>query len=880
MARLSWHERLFRALMRLFPSEFRGDFGDQMAADLRDAHEEAATRGGRPLVVRMWARTLVDVGRRAPREHLDVLRRDAGYAVRLMRRRPGLTASALLTLSIGIGLNAAVFTVVDGILWRSLPIPESDRLVRLFEVEPAPAFTATDVSSPNFIDWESQARTLDGMAMVGGTTRTLIANNDPEEILAMTVSRGFFRIVPARPALGRLFTPADYAPLEAHYAALNPRRPGRPAAPGAVILSHDLWQRQFNGRDVVGRTVRLDGNTIEIVGVMGPDFAFRDVPGWGRAECWLPEAPDPTQRRWRGRSVIGRRAPGVSLPRVQAEFDVIAAGLAAAYPGANAGRGVRVAPLLDTVVAEAKTQIWFLFGAALCVLLVGCANVAHLLLAHATGRRLELATRVALGATRAHLVRQALTEGVLLALAGGAAGLFLAVWAVPVVSALAPPGIPRLEEVALDGRVVAFTAGLSLIVGVACGLAATLSFDRMSLTGMVRASSAATSGHGRRFRQGLTIAEIALALMLVIAAGLLIRTVRALGALELGFDPANVISIGLSPDWTKYGGAEGIIRLESQFVERLAALPGVIAVGVGSRPLGGGGMSNVVRLPGGNGQGLRVGVDTVSPGYLEALGARLLRGRFVEEKDTGSALGVMLVNESAARTLWGERDPIGQVVTMDDVRLQVVGVVGDIRRNELESKPGPAVYLPHRQSLRMFVGNVLVRTEGDPRQILPAVRTVMRQIDPEQALTRITTLQARIDEAMAPRRFILQLVGLFSALALGLAILGVYAVVAESVAQRIPEIGIRIALGATPSNVMRLVVSQGGWMAAAGIALGLGGALALSRAMTTLVFGVATTDPLAYVTASLSLLAATLVACGIPARRASRIDPVIALRQE
>jgi putative ABC transport system permease protein len=871
MATSSWHERLYRALLRFFPAEFRGDFGDEMADDFRQQRADAAAGG--PTLARLWTRTALDIVRSAPREHLDVLRRDAAYGVRLLLRRPGFAVITLATLALGIGLNTAVFSVVSAILLRPLPIPESARLVRVFEVSPPPEREAGAVSSPNFLDWQAQTRTLDAVALIGGRPVTLTGSGDAELIQAMTVSPDFVRVMSARPALGRLFTPADYAPLTAQF-QLRPR-PRDNLGPSVIVLGHDLWQRRFGGRpDIVGSTVRLDGRNVEVIGVMRQDFAFTEIPEWGHADCWLPEAPDPEQRRARMFTVVGRLASGSSLAQAQAEFDVIASQLAVKYPRANKDRGIRLSPLLQAETATVRMELWLLLGAAACVLLIGCANVANLLLAHASGRRLELATRLALGATRAHLVRQTLTESLLISVAGGAAGFALASGRCPP-SWLAPPETPRLHEISVDWQMLAFAVVASVVVGLACGLAVVFSMDRVSpQRAGLRPSGVDAAHHGRRFRHGLIVAEIALALMLVVAAGLLVRTLRVLGGQELGFDPRNVIGVGFSLDWHKYDYRSGAVgQFEAELMERLESAPGVVAAGIGSRPLGGGGVGNVVRTEGSQ-QTHEVSVDVVS----QISSARCQAGARAFRSATDSRLHGGTVN--ARRALWGDADPVGQTLVMDDKRLEIIGVVGDIRRVNLELPAAPTIYLSHLQPSNISINNMLVRTSGDPRDVLPAVRAVMRQLDPDQPLTRIATLEERIDEILAPRRFMLRLIGLFSILALGLAMLGVYGVMAESVAQRVPEIGIRVALGATPAAIRRLVIAQGGWMVVLGLAGGLAGALTLRRAMATLVFGVPTTDPVAYAIACACLAAATIAACAIPANRAASMDPVRALRQE
>jgi putative ABC transport system permease protein len=875
MPRPPLSERLFRALLRVFPAEFRGDFGDQMADDFRDEREDAE-RKGRLSLARLWARTTADAVRRGPREHFEILQRDASYALRLLRRRPGLAASAVVTLAIGIGLNAAVFSLVNSVLWRDLAIPGGDRLVRLYEVTPPPEAVAGSVSADNFLDWQARAKMFDAMATIGWDRLTLVGSGDPEEVPAGRVSTGFFRVVPIRPALGRLFNESDYAPLAAALKAGAARLDGDVPEPSVAIITHALWLRQFQARpDVVGTTVRLGRGTVEIVGVLEPGFAF---PGWEETEVWLPTVLAPVGRRARHLSAFGRLAPGVYLRQAQAELDVIAGQLASAYPRANKGWGIRSVGLLDSMTEGIGIQLWFLFGSAGCVLLIACANVANLLLAHAVGRRHELATRVALGASRAHLVRQAVTEGLLLAAAGGAAGLALAFWFVPLIVRLAPAAIPRLSEVAVDRRALAFTAATSLVVGLGCGLAVWLRPDQATARGALR-SVGPGAGHGRRLRQALTVSEIAVALMLVVATGLLVSTVRTVGGLELGFDPANVISVGLTPDIRQYAGPAKA-QFEVDLITRVRSLPGVVAAGIGSRPLGEGTFATDVTLPESPGQEITISLDVVGPGYLDALGARLTNGRAFDARDVAGAPQVALINAAGARRLWSGQAAVGRFLAIEDHRIEVVGVVADVRRKGLEADVEPTVYLPSAQRLRFSTANMLVRTHSAPEEIMPAIRAIMRQIDRNQALTRVQTLAARLDEALAPRRQMLWLVGLFSMMALGLAVVGVYGVVAESVAQRVPEIGVRMALGATRADVIRLILLQGSWMVILGLTVGLIATTGLNRVMAGFVFRVSTTDPGTYAVACLCLAAATLAACAIPAARAARVDPVLALRQE
>lgn len=866
------HERIFGWLLRLFPAEFRGDFGDQMTDDFRDQREDALNHGRRS-AWRLWLCTVGDVFRRAPAEHLDILRRDAACAIRLLTRRPALAATAIVTLAIGIGVTTAVFSLAYHVLWHPLPLADPDRLVNLTETD-LQSGQSIAVSGPNFLDWQTRTRAMESMAVVTSAGKVIVDGGEPEELLASNVSRDFFRLMHARPALGRLFEDRDFAAMATQPSAGTARI--RRAAPSIVVLSFELWQRRFHGSpDVVGRTVRLAGDTLQIVGVaaQGTGYPYRLSTA---IDCWLPFVPDPESRRARYLKAFGRLAPDASLATAQAEFTVIASQLATEHPQDNQGHGARVESLLETYTGAAKTQLWLLLGAAACVLLIACANVANLLLAHASGRRLELATRAALGGSRAHLVRQALTEGAVLAGLGGVSGGALAFWIVPLLVSVAPTTVPRLNEVVVDGRALFFAGMLSLVVGLACGLGGSLSINATNPSALLRSSGSDAEGQGRRFRYAVTVAEIGVAMVLVIGAGLLVRTLRVVGSLELGFNPANTISVGLTRDVRK-GTLESKSRFEDELLTRVRKLPGVVAAGIGSLPLQSGGMGTSMSLPSRPGEDLPIRVDAVSPGYLEALGARLVAGRFVDGRDTAGASHVALVNETAVKKYWPAGEVLGKTIKTNDV-LVIVGVVADVRRGALEEEPQPTLYIASAQTPTFWTNNMLVRTSGDPHDVLSSLRGILNQLEPDQALTRIQTLDERLAAAIAPRRYVLWLVGLFSLVAVGLAGIGVYAVVAETVARRIPEIGIRVALGATPGDVIGLVLREGVWMISSGLCLGLLVALALSGVMAGFVFRVQTTDPLSYFLAGACLAAITLAGCVLPAWRASRIDPVLALR--
>jgi putative ABC transport system permease protein len=722
-------DRFFRALLRLFPREFRGDFGDQMTDDFRDQRADAAA-SGRAAGVRLWARTLLDALGRAPREHADILLRDAGYALRLFRRRPAMTASALLTLAIGIGLTAAVFTVAYGVLWQSLPLPDSERLAWV-----APARPDRWVTEASFAAWERDAQAFDGLASMRVTSATLVRESGAEQVMGAQVSPRFFAVLGTRPLVGRLFTGADFA---------------TGLVPTPAIIAHDLWRRHFGGLpDIVGRRISLGRRgEVEVVGVLRPDFVF---PLFRNADILLPDIPTGSPYG-PPLMVVGRLAAGATIHSAQADLDVVAARVAASAADPATVPEARVTLLRDRVAASARTQLWFLFGTAICVLLIACANVSNLLLAHATGRRRELATRVALGATRAHLVRQALTEGLVVALAGGLAGLLLAWWSMPALTALAPRNIPRLDEVSVGWPVLAFAATVSVCVGLAGGLAASLAAGRSELGLTLRSQRAARPSARGRFRQGLIVVQVAVALMLAVAAGLLVQTLRAVTALPLGYDPANVISIRFAPNELGIKGTVAKAALERDLLEAIRAVDGVTAAGVGTRPLSTGYFGTAIALPPATSEDVSIRVDPVGPGYLEALGARLVAGRFFENRDGPGAPRVALVSESAARLHW-PGGAVGQTFRHQDQPVLVVGVMGDFRRTGLEAEPEPTFYFPSPQTDNFWINNLLVRTDRDPRELLPAIQAVARQVDRRLPITDVATLAEGLEIALAPRRF-------------------------------------------------------------------------------------------------------------------------------
>jgi predicted permease len=881
MSHDSTHRRLLRALLRLFPAEFRGDFGEQMAADFEDQRREVTAQ---PRAVRsLWLRTALDLLARAPREHFDVFWRDAIYAVRSLRRHRGSTATAVASLAIGIGLNAAVFSVVGGVLWRELPFPESDRLVQVAMVSPG----TSPASLPETVYRQLGERVPALEAHAAATFRfaTIVGPGDPERLTCPAVTPQFFNVLGA-PVFGRPFTRGEYDQTLSDRA--SQAGSSESPLPRVMILSHATWRRRFGGdMGAIGSRVRLaGGDQVEVVGVAGPELASLAGTLLGAAGCWTPGALGPPGsapvRSTAGSLLtVGRLAPNASRREVQAALNLIDVGPSPSNPvfGSDEPRSLSVIPLRDVVVGGVRTQLMLLFGAVICVLLVTCANVANLLLARASGRRDEMATRVALGATRARLARQWLTETFLVSIAGGTAGLLLALWAVPVLVAWAPSNVPRLQSIGVDWSTFVFVAIVSTAVGTCCGLLAGLPARRWTTLVSLSAIGRVTPRIGG-VRQGLAVAEIALALILVVGATLMVRTVRALGAVDLGFDSRQVISARLP----SLPGAFDLTKtqlLHADAIARVKALPGVRAAGVGMGPLTGGGMFwGGLRIPGDPRELDAIRVDAVSPGYFEALGARLLAGRFFQPRDmAGAGASPILLNETAARTFFGRGGAVGRTLMNGETDPQlVVGVVADLRHASLEVEPGPTIYQLATRSRNFLAGGMLVKVDGDPEALVPAIRSIVRSLNPEAPFDGVTPLQERIDREAAPRRFVLQVIGLFSLVGLALAVVGVYGVLAEFVTQRVPEIGVRMAFGATAGDVVRLILRQGWRLSAVGVPLGLAGAAALSGTMRAQVYGVETLDPITFATAAMCLLAATAAACAFPARRAARLDPVVALR--
>ena len=801
---------------------------------------------------------------------------DIHYALRNIAKKPLFYAVVVLTLALGIGANAAIFTVVNGVLLQPLPYPHPDRLMMLWTHNPRQGFDKDVGTYPNFEDWRRASRSFERMSAYFGASVTVTGNGDPEQLRGARVTPEFFATI-------------GVAPLHGHaFGSVN----GQAGGERAVILAHRLWIRRF-GADpsLVGRPVVLNGVAHEVMGIMPPSFAHP-----ADAELWLPLAPvGDFEALFAARgsywlTIIGRLQPGVTPAAAQSEMDAIAARLEQAYP-ANAGIGVRLVPMHEELVGDVKRPLLILLGAVCFVLLIACANVANLLLTRAASRQRELAIRAALGASRGRLARLVLTESVILGLLGGAAGLMLAAVSTDLLQTLAPAELPRLSEITIDRRVLAYAAGASLVTSLFFGLVPALFASRRDSGGQLK-DGGRTGSDGRRggrVRATLAAGELAIALVLLVGAGLLIRSVIALNSEDPGFATRGVLALRLQLPAASYDTPDRIAGFYEQLVERLQALPGVESAAAGSSlllsPLPASGSLSIEGRPPlpANARDIPVPFDSVTPEYFSTLQIPLRRGRMFSRADAANAQPVVMVNEAFVRRFFPGEDPLGRRVTFSDpsqpgTRWQtIVGVVADTRRGGFEREPWAETYFPMRQApdRRAFV---LLRTTGDPVALVAPARAAVWAIDRHQAIAGIRTVPELLAQRDVNRRFTTLLLVLFASVALVLAIIGTYGVIAHATAQRTQEIGIRLALGAGRQTIMRMVLIGGLRIAAAGLAIGILGALVLTQVLTGLLYGVSARDPLTFLLVPGTLLAVALAACWIPARRAMRVEPVVALR--
>ncbi|MGH9314454.1 MAG: ABC transporter permease [Vicinamibacterales bacterium] len=800
---------------------------------------------------------------------------DLRFAVRGLARSRAFTAAALLTLAIGIGANAAIFSVLDALMLKPLPYPDPERLVVIWEKN-IPRQRMDNVVSPgNYIHWSEQARVFERMAGVGQASffRMSITggSGDPEELPAQSVTVGFFPILGVRPAHGRWFLPEEDKP--------DTR---------VAILSHALWTRRF-GADpaIVGRAVTLNGNAFTVVGIMPPEFFFieREAALWVtiglRAEARTPRG------RWM--LVTARMKPGVTVQQAQAEMDTITTRLTAQFPEFNTGWGANVVPLHRQVVGRVRPAVLTLAAAVGAVLLIACANVANLLLARGASRRRELAVRAALGAGRGRLVRQLLAESMALAAIGAVAGLLLAWWGIATFRAAATAGfsLPRAHEIALNARVVLFTIGLSLVTAILFGLAPAFAAAGVDLQNSLKDGARADDARGGRLRSLLVVSEIAIALVLLAGAGLLIRSFARLVNVDPGFRAEQVLSAKISIPTVRYDDTGKMIRFFDELVKRVEAMPGVRAAGgVSFLPLAGPAAATGFEIEGREKPPLGASpvceVRVATGHYFGAMGIPHIAGRQFDERDSREGTRTVIINQTMARQYWPNESPIGKRISVswNNPGLdEIVGVVGDVRHATLETASRPMIYYPPGRFAYPWMALVL-RAAGDPAPLGPALVKEVHAMDPALPVADLRPMETVVSRAVAERRMVMAILAGFALVAALLAAIGIYGVMAYSVAQRTREIGVRMALGARPGDIMRLVLGRALGLTAIGAVIGAAGAIALTRFTATLLFDTEPTEPAVFATVVAGLASVALAASLLPGRAAARVDPLIALRAE
>lgn len=807
---------------------------------------------------------------------MGTLIQDLRYAFRMLAKNPGFTAVAVLTLALGIGANTAIFSVVDAVLLRPLPYHESDRLVTIFESNAPNDLASRNAVAPgNFLDWRKQNHVFEQIGAVSLPGFNITGTDHPERVTGAAISAGMLRMLGLRPALGREFESSD----------------DRAGANHVMMLGYSLWQRRFGGDpQVVGKTILLGTMPHKVIGVLPQGLTFPEET----AALWVPLEQTITLKdmQWRNShylEVFARLKPAVTLAQARAEMNEIAASLKRTYPDANSGAGTYILRVQDDLVGDIRPALLTLLVAVGFLLLIACANVANLLLVRATGREKEMSIRLTLGAGSFRLIRQMLTESALLSVAGGATGLLVASWARQTLLALRPTSLPRYNAIEIDSRVLIFTLAISVVTGVLFGLVPALRAMRSDLNLALRgASRGATVGVTvRRLRNTFVAGEIAIALVLLVGAGLLIRSFIRLRGNDLGFRTDHIVTARVSIPQDKYPRDAQVVAFYDQLVARVRALPGVEAVGATSfLPLTGHNFDNSFdivgrpeRPPSDRTYAL---VRFVDVGYFSILQIPVLRGRGIEERDRAGASRAIVISESMARRYFPNANPVGQrlkvYMGMDQTPWEIVGVVRDVRTN-ITAAPEPMMYFPYAQMPYRFMV-LTVRTHTDPKAMIEATRGVTRTLDPDQPLSQVRTLDELMTQTLVPWRFSMTLLGSFAALALVLAAAGIYGVISYTVGQRSGEIGIRMALGAQSGDVLCLILRQGMGVALAGIAFGLAGAFYLTRFLTTQLYAVRPTDPLTFAVIPVLLVAVSLAASYLPARRATRVDPMVALRYE
>lgn len=822
---------------------------------------------------------------------LEILWRDVSYGARMLWQKPAHSAIAILTLALGIGANTAIFSVVNTVLLEPLPFAEPDRLVALGQLTAQNRAALSQFSFGNFADMRDRSQSFDRLAAYYNTNVTLTGDREAQLLRGTVVTADLFPLLNVSPALGRTFLAEEDA------AGGGPG--GRPA-----ILSWQCWQEQFGGdASVIGRAVDINNARFTVVGVMPAGFKFPVQPQ--PTEVWVSTALDNERpkgpgaimeaRGYRGWRAIGRLKPRVTIEQAQSEAAVIAASLEAQFPDENKGMGIGVRPLLESVVGNLRPALLILVSAVACVLLIACVNVANLLLERAISRQREIKVRLALGASGARIVRQLLTESLLLAGLGGVAGTMLAFWGTDLIVALSPESLARVAETEIDARVLAFTALVSLVTGIAFGLAPALLISKTNVAESLKEGrrGATASIQTNRTRSLLVITEVALALVLLVGAGLLINSFVRLQQVAPGFDPGHTLTFSVAPSAARTTNPAQIADFYRELTERLKALPRVVNASVIFQlPLGGTAANTSIAIEGrpvAPGDRPTAIIHMAGPEYFRTMGIPLVKGREFTDRDDLSSPPVLIINEALARQHFPNEDPIGKriapgfstvPVSDDDTGMrEVVGVAADVKHQNLQGPPQSEIYFAQAQ-MPMSAMTVVVRAAGDLRALQTSVRSVVQSLDKHAPVYGVRTVDELLDRSVATPRFNTLLLGLFAAVALILTTVGLYGVISCSVSENTQQIGIRVALGAQRSDVLKLIVGQGVTLTIAGVVIGLFAAYGLTRLMSSLLFGIGSTDPWTFTGVAVLLLCVAAIACYLPARRAMNVDPMVALRQD
>ena len=863
--------RLYGFLLRVYPASFRAEYGDEMRAIWARRRRDASGVS----VTLLWIAALFEVLSNAAAIHWDILRQDLRYAVRTLASSPGFALTAILVLALGVGANTAAFSVTDFVLIRPLPFPDPGRLVNLWEK--LPGYSRMELSPANYLDWRQMSQSFDAMGAYWNIAVNLVGQGDPEHLEAAGVTADLFSALGAQPMMGHGFTPAE----------------DREGAPGTVLLSYQLWQGLFGGDpEVVGKGVRLDDEPFEIIGVMPRDFHFpsRDTL------LWMPmrfheHDPDFRDRTNNYLSVVARLKPGIPVARARAEMVTIASRLEKQYPDENKQTSADVIPLRDELSQQSRLLLLALSGAALCVLLIACANLANLLMARGLARQKELAVRAAIGAGRERLVRQLITESLVLALLGGALGVLVAAAAVPLLARLVPTSLPIAQTPSVDLRVLLFAAAASILTGLGFGVFPALRACRSSDFSALREGARAGGGRKERLRSALVMAEVMASMVLLVSAGLLIKALWRIQGIDPGFRASGVLTLKTALPMPKYEKTAARAEFYTRVISAATALPGVSgAAYISFLPMTMTGGVWAVNVAGQPEEAGRNGAHTaslryVTPGFFATMGIPLDRGRDVSDSDTLDSTWVAVVSESFVRRYWPHQDPLGRHFKMAFSDRTVVGIAADIHVRGLDRASEPQVYIPYRQAKDgWLIGyapkDLVIHSSAAPSALLPAVRQIVHSADPEQPISNVRTMADIVDDQTASRVAQVRVLGAFAVIAFLLAGIGIHGLLAFAVSRRTQEIGVRIALGARPGGIVGMIVRQGAWLAVAGTVPGMVLAYAAGRAIQGILAGVEPGDGITFACAIGLCLVMTILGSLLPAMRAVRIDPMQAIRSE